>query len=317
MTSIISCIIPCYGSRNTIADVVNNLKSELEQRNNFEYEIILVNDASPDDVLNVIIPLAEDDPRIKVLDLAKNFGQHSAVMAGIRHACGDIFVFMDDDGQTPPSQIWKLIDTLDDTCDIVFGKYENKLHSRFRNFGSSINDYMARILIDKPNDLTLSSYFACKKFVACEIAFYEGCFPYLAGLLLRTTKRIKNVTVEHGERSEGVSGYTLRKLVSLWLNGFTAFSVKPLRVAGVVGFIVATLGFAYGVQIIVRRLFISPDIALGWSSTMAAMLFIGGMIMIMLGMIGEYVGRIYMNMNNAPQYVVRKKIGFEDHENVQ
>jgi len=146
------------------------------------------------------------------------------------------------------------------------------------------------------------------------MVMYRGCFPYLAGLVLRTTKRIKNVTIEHRERAEGVSGYTARKLFMLWLNGFTAFSVRPLRLAGVIGFIISAIGFVYGIFIILRRLLVAPDTSLGWSSTMAALLFIGGIIMIMLGMIGEYVGRIYMNMNNAPQYVVRERIGFDNDQ---
>ena len=311
---IISCIIPCYGSQNTITNVVESLRHEFSQRIEYEYEIILVNDASPDNVLDVITSLAKDDSHIKVLDLAKNFGQHAAIMAGMNHGQGDIFIFMDDDGQTPPSQMWKLIDAIDETCDVVFGRYESKRHSLWRNVGSRINDYMARILIGKPKDLMLSSYFACKSFVVQEIAMYRGCFPYLAGLVLRSTKCMKNVTIEHKERAEGVSGYTARKLLMLWLNGFTAFSVRPLRVAGVIGSVISATGFIYGIYIILRRLFIAPDTPLGWSSTMAALLFIGGVIMIMLGMIGEYVGRIYMNINNAPQYVIRERIGFDNDQ---
>jgi len=312
MKTMISCIIPCYGSQKTIAAVVDSLKAELSRRDNYDYEIILVNDASPDDVMDVIVSMTNADSHIKALDLSRNFGQHGAYMAGINHAQGDIFIFMDDDGQTPPSQLWKLIDALDNTCDVVFGKYESKKHSIWRNICSGINDYMAQVLIGKPKNLTISSYFAFKKFVAREIVLYKGCFPYLSGLVLRTTKRIKNIPVEHNDRTTGTSGYTLSKLLILWMNGFTAFSIKPLRMAGIMGFLVSAIGFIYGLVIIIRRLFITPYIPLGWSSSMAALLFVGGMIMIILGMIGEYVGRIYMNINNAPQYVVRERIGFED-----
>ena len=171
---------------------------------------------------------------------------------------------------------------------------------------------MAEILIDKPKDLKLSSYYACKKFVAEELRRYNGSFSYMHGLLLRSASRHKNVTVEHRERLTGQSGYTIRKLLALWLNGFTAFSVKPLRIATFVGFLTAITGFIYGFIVVIRRLFIVPYLPVGWSSTVAILLFIGGMLMVMLGMIGEYVGRIYLTINNSPQFVVRETIGFEE-----
>jgi len=311
MTTTISCVIPCYGSRDTIINVVDNLRCEFYSRKDYQYELVLVNDASPDNLLDILIELTKTDSNIKVVDLSRNFGQHSAIMAGINNAIGDIFVFLDDDGQTPPSQIWKLIDALDDSCDVVYGRYEIKHHSLLRNFGSSINDFMARLLIDKPKKLSLSSYFACKSFVVSELTMYKGCFPYLAGLVLRTTKRIKNVTVEHKVREHGVSGYNFRKLLTLWLNGFTAFSIKPLRIATVMGMIVASFGFFYGLFIIGRSLFFVSEAPMGWNSLMAVLLLIGGMIMIMLGMIGEYIGRIYMNINNSPLFVIRERYGFD------
>jgi len=307
----ISCIIPCYGSESTISQVIEELEITFENRQEDDYEIILVNDCSPDGVLQVLHELCKNSHKIKIVDLAKNFGQHNAIMAGVNHAVGSTYVFLDDDGQTPASEIWKLIDSLDDTCDVVFAEYSNKRHASWRNLGSKVNDYMAEVLIEKPKSLKLSSYCACKEFVADELRKYDGRYPYLSGLLLRSSKRIKNVPVEHRERSAGQSGYTMGKLINLWLNGFTAFSVKPLRIATFTGFSIAIFGFIYGVYVMLRRLIFSPDTPLGWSSTMAALLFIGGMIMLMLGLIGEYVGRTYININNSPQFVVREKIGFE------
>ena len=310
----ISCIIPCYGSEETIKFVVDELRQTFEMRSEDSYEIILVNDSSPDGVFQIIREICRNNAHVKAIDLAKNFGQHNAIMAGVKHAKGDIIVFMDDDGQTPANEIYSLIDALDDNCDVVFARYGNKRHSGWRNWGSRINDYMAEVLIGKPKKLSISSYCACKGFVADEIRKYNGKYPYLSGLLLRTAKRISNVSVTHRERETGRSGYTIGKLLSLWLNGFTAFSVKPLRIATALGFTTALVGFVYGLFVIFRRLFVSPDMSMGWSSTMAALLFIGGMIMLMLGLIGEYIGRIYININNSPQFVIRERIGFEGDE---
>ena len=310
----ISFIIPCYNSENTIGDVVNEITDAMKTLGIDIYEIILINDSSPDNVYKVICDICEKNTRVRGIDLAKNFGQHNALMAGINHAQYDIVVFLDDDGQTPACEVGKLISALGDDCDIVFAKYENKKHNFFRNFGSKINDFMAEILIGKPKNLSISSYVACKKFVIDEIKHYTGNCPYLSGLLIRTSNKIKNVPVNHRKREAGHSNYTLRKLLALWLNGFTAFSVKPLRVATIVGFLTAMTGFIYGIYIIIRWFF-RTDLFMGWSSTMAALLFIGGMIMVILGLMGEYIGRTYLNVNNAPQFVIRRRVGYENEDN--
>ena len=231
-------------------------------------------------------------------------------MAGFTYLTGDIVVCLDDDGQTPANEMFRLIDKLD-SFDLVFAEYKSKQHSGFRNFGSKVNDLMARWLLSKPKDLKIMSYFACKRYVVDEVLRYENPYPYMSGLLLRATKKVCNVEVDHRERAEGTSGYSLRKLLLLWINGFTSFSVKPLRFATFIGFITAAAGFLFGIYVIIHKIVV-PDSLLGWSSTMAVMLFLGGMIMLMLGMVGEYVGRIYLSINRSPQFVIRDKIGFED-----
>ena len=175
---------------------------------------------------------------------------------------------------------------------------------------------MAQWLIDKPKGLRIMSYFACKRYVIEDVKKYDNPYPYISGLLLRTTKRIGNVEIHHRERIEGKSGYTMKKLLLLWLNGFTAFSVKPLRIATITGALTAVAGFIYGLYIIINKL-VHPMTPLGYSSTMAVLLFLGGMIMLMLGLIGEYIGRIYISINNAPQYVIRKSVNTEDIDNAQ
>jgi len=306
----VSFIIPCYNSEDTIRSVVDEIEKTIETLDVEDYEIILVNDSSPDNVYNVICNISEENSKVRGIDLAKNFGQHAALMAGVKSAVNDIIVILDDDGQTPADEVGKLLDVLED-CDIVFARYDHKRHKAWRNLGSKINDLMAESLLGKPRNLSVTSYIACKRFVADEIRKYNGSYPYMYGLLFRSSGKMKNVLVSHRDRKSGHSNYTFKKLVSLWLNGFTSFSIKPLRIATIIGFLSAIAGAGYIVYVIVNWL-IRSGMPLGWSSMMAALLFIGGMIMIILGLIGEYVGRSYLNISNAPQYVVRERIGFED-----
>lgn len=308
----ISFVIPCYRSENTVGSVVDEIVGTVTGHGGYDYEIILINDNSPDRVIDTIKALSKANPRVKGLDLSRNFGQHSAIMAGFTYLTGDIVVCLDDDGQTPANEVFKLIDKLGD-FDLVFAEYKNKQHSGFRNFGSKVNDMMACWLLSKPKDLKIMSYFACRRYVVDEVLRYENPYPYMSGLLLRATKKVTNVEVNHRERVEGSSGYSLKKLLLLWINGFTSFSVKPLRFATFLGFITAAAGFLFGIYVIIHKIVV-PESLLGWSSTMAALLFLGGMIMLMLGMVGEYVGRIYLSINRAPQFVIRDRIGFEDEK---
>ena len=224
---------------------------------------------------------------------------------------GDYLVCMDDDGQTPASSIGDLIRGLEEGRDVVYAKYEHKHHNAFRNFGSRVNDWMLCFMLGKPKDLYISSFFAAKRFIVDEMLRYENAFPYVIGLVLRATKNIGNVVVEHHDRRAGESGYTLGKLFSLWFNGFTSFSEKPLRIATMAGVGCAALGFLYGLYTVIKKL-VNPLVPVGFSSLMAAIMFIGGMLMLMLGLIGEYVGRMYICMNNAPQYVIREIVKNED-----
>ena len=303
----LSFVIPCYNSQKTIGDVVEEIRNSVTEK---KYEIVLVNDGSKDNVYDVLCDLANNDKKIKVINLIKNFGQHSALLAGLKYCSGDIVICLDDDGQTPANEYYKLVEEIKKGKDVVFAKYNVKHHSLFRNFGSKVNDLMACSLLGKPRDLYLSSYFACTRTVVDEIIKYDNPFPYMAGLILRTTNNISNVVVNHRDRSSGDSGYTLSKLISLWMNGFTAFSIKPLRIATTIGFVFAILGFAYGILLIIRRLTNKIEI-MGYSSLMATMLFIGGLLMIMLGLIGEYIGRIYMCLSAHPQSVIKNTINID------
>lgn len=303
----ISFVIPCYRSQKTLAGVIHEVQETMATLNGYTYEIILVNDASPDDTFSEIRRLCKENDNIIGIDMAKNFGQHSALMAGFHEVSGEIVVCLDDDGQTPANEVGKLLDKINEGYDVVYAEYSNKKHSKFRNLGSHLNSVMTEHLLEKPKDLYISSYFAARKFIIDEILRYDNAYPYVTGLVLRTTRKICNVEVRHREREVGESGYSLSKLLGLWLNGFTSFSVKPLRLATFSGLFAAFLGLLFIIVTVIRRL-VDQSIPIGWSSTISIILLMGGMILFVLGIIGEYIGRIYICINHSPQYVIREKI---------
>ena len=305
----ISFIIPCYRSEKTLGIVVNEITDTMgRMADKYDYDIFLVNDSSPDGTAQVIEKLCEENSRIRGISFARNFGQHAALMAGFRYSDGDICVALDDDGQTPANQVDRLLNAIEEGADAVYARYDHKKHSGFRNFGSRVNDLMLCVMLSKPKDLFVSSYFAVKRFVVEDMIRYENSYPYVIGLVLRSTSKIVNVDIDHRDRMEGASGYTLKKLLGLWFNGFTAFSVKPLRIATFIGGFSAVVGLLYGLFVIIRRLFFPiPEQAMGFAALMSALVFFGGMILLMLGLIGEYIGRIYISMNNSPQYVIRDR----------
>ena len=309
----LSFVIPCYHSAATVGAVVEEIERTCEglpcgSGTDADYEIILVNDGSGDDTWEVIRSLAETHTEVVSIDLARNFGQHAALMAGLKETRGDIVVCLDDDGQTPADEAGKLIAAVEAGADAAYARYANKQHSLFRNFGSFLNEKMAAVMLGKPRDLTVSSYFAVRRFVVDEMLRYHGSYPYVIGLVLRSTDRIVNVDVTHRKRESGRSGYTLVKLIALWMNGFTAFSIKPLRIATLAGMLFALVGFLYGIYTIIKK-FVVPDVPVGFSALMSAIMFIGGMLMLMLGLIGEYLGRLYITQNSNPQYVIRERTG--------
>ena len=302
----LSFVIPCYRSENTIETVVQEIRDTVATRSGTDYEIVLVNDCSPDGVWQVIKRLAANDNHIKGICLAKNFGQHCALMAGYGQATGDYIISLDDDGQTPASESFKLVDKLDEGYDVVYGYYEHSAQHLFRRFGTWVNKKMAEAIIGQPKTLRTTSFFIMRKFIVDEIVRYPHPFAYISGLVFRATKNLGNVEVQHRRRIEGESGYTIAGLIGLWINGFTAFSVKPLRAATFIGVICALVGFVAGLYVVYQK-FLNPEIPVGYTSMLATLLFVGGMIMLLLGLIGEYVGRIYISINQSPQYVVRER----------
>lgn len=310
--TLLSFVIPCYRSEQTIEKVIDEIKSTVCEKPEYDYEIICVNDCSPDSVLEVLERLASGDNKIRVVNLVKNMGKHAAVLAGYSFAKGEYVVDLDDDLQSPTYELWKLLEPVEQgLCDYATARYEVKKESRIKRLGSDLNLRMAQFLLDKPKGLRFENFNVMRSFVCKEMVKYNKPYPYIEGLVLRTTNRVMAVPMEQRSRGDdNGSGFTLKKSISLVLNGMTAFSVKPLRIGTVMGAILSAVGFVFGIIVIVRRL-LNPEVAIGWSSLMSVVLFSAGLILIMLGLIGEYVGRIYICLNESPQYVIRNTINIE------
>jgi len=310
---LISFVIPCYRSEKTLPQVVGTIQETLKTRKDFDSEIILVNDASPDDTWGTIKSLCSSYDNVKGINLAKNCGQQAAIMAGLRHTKGDLVAVSDDDGQTPIETVFEFYDCMEEGgYDVVCADYQDRgRRSLFRRLGSWADNTMMRMAVDRPEDIRLSVYFLAKRFVVDEIIKYNNAYPHMEGLLLRTTLNIGNVKVDQKERASGSSGYNFKKLLSTWVNGLTTFSIKPLRLAVILGMLMALAGFIIIVALVVVKI-AGPEMEHGWTSLVATNILIGGMIMMILGVIGEYVGRIYLCLNQNPQYVVKEIIDDEE-----
>jgi glycosyltransferase involved in cell wall biosynthesis len=300
----ISIVIPVYNGESSIVGLFDELRKHLKGR---LFQVVLVNDCSPDNSHQVCLSLQKDNPEIiTYVELARNFGEHSAVLAGLHQVKGDCAIIMDDDFQNPPHTVLSLVNKMEASeADVVYSYYQKKKHHWFRNLGSQFNDFVACALLKKPKDLYLSSFKCINRFLIDEIIKYDGPYPYLDGLVLRSTKRIAKVEVDHADRGEGESGYTLKKLVRLWLNMFINFSVLPLRMCTYLGLVI-NLGALVFSLITFYEKSVNPSMPLGWASLMIAVMLFSGVQLLMLGLIGEYVGSLFMTINKTPQFIVRQ-----------
>lgn len=310
---LLSFVIPCYRSEKTIEKVIDEIIQTVAQKPGYDYEIIAVNDCSPDNVIEVLKKLAKENKKIKVISFAKNMGKHAAVIAGYSFVNGDFVIDLDDDFQSPIYELWKLLEPVEaDECDYATALYMKKKESWFKRMGSNLNVYMGHVMLGKPKELRFENFSVMKVFVAKEVVKYKNPYPYLEGLVLRVTNRIKQVPMEERNRGDdNVSGFTIKKSIALLANGLTAFSVKPLRVATIMGILFAIIGFVYGLIVIIQKI-IHPEIPAGYSSILAVLLLSSGLIMLMLGVIGEYLGRVYICINNSPQYTIRETINIDN-----
>jgi undecaprenyl-phosphate 4-deoxy-4-formamido-L-arabinose transferase len=300
----ISVVIPVYGSARILPALAERLQAALSTCTpQGGFEVILVHDHGPDNAWQVIQQLGQTRPWLKGVNLRRNAGQHNAVMAGFAHASGRFVITMDDDLQHDPDDIPRIIDSLRAGADLCYVQFESRRHALWKRAGSAFNDVVASILLNKPRDLYLSPFRGMRREICQAALEYRGPFVYVDGLLLQTTSNYTMITARHHERQDGASGYSLRKSISLWLQMATSFSIVPLRLVSLAGVAASALSFVFALGVIVRKL-ADPDMAVGWPSLIVAILFMGGLQLLALGAIGEYVGRILLNVNNRPQYVV-------------
>jgi glycosyltransferase involved in cell wall biosynthesis len=308
----ISFVIACYNSENTLKSVVDEIVYILE-KDKINFEVILVNDGSKDKTMQVINMLCDVNPKIIGVELSKNFGQHNAMMAGFSFTKGDLIFYSDDDGQCPVDEYKSFIDKIDEGYDMVFAQYSNQKRSFLNSIGAKVNNRMLKFIFNKPLDLNFGNFWVSKKYVIEEALKCNNPRIHLGGLFLTITSNMANASCEKRNRLSGDSNYSFFKLVMIWLNALTAFSISPLRLASITGVIIALLGMISMIYLIVFKL-LYGNILVGYSSLMSVLLFIGGMLMIMIGIVGEYIGRLSSNLNSLPQYVIKKKINITNEE---
>jgi glycosyltransferase involved in cell wall biosynthesis len=303
----LSLVIPVYNGARTIGGLVDQA---MKIFGSTSFEVVLVNDGSEDDSEKVCSELAAKFPQnVVFVHLSRNFGEHSAVLAGFTQSRGRYLAVLDDDGQNPPAEVVRMLDELKrKKYDVVYGHYIEKKHSWFRNLGSRFNDRIATLMLHKPKDLYLSSFKVMNRFLANEIIKYRGPYPYADGLIYRVTRNIGQIPVEHRASLGGSSRYNLRRLIRLWLNMFLNFSIKPLRLSIYVGLLTSCLSIVALVAIVIDRIWITPNVTLGIPTVLGTIVLLAGIQLMILGLVGEYLGRLYLDQTGTPQYVVRYAI---------
>jgi undecaprenyl-phosphate 4-deoxy-4-formamido-L-arabinose transferase len=306
MTSL-SVVIPVYNAEKTIADLCRTLMTTLA--GDYRLEIVLINDCSDDGTDAICKALQAEHPQtIAYARLSRNFGEHNAVMAGLNQARGDYIVIMDDDFQNPPEEVPRLVAEIQKGFDVVYCDYPEKKDGFFRNLGSYLNGSMARVILDKPANLYLSSFKAMNRFLVNEVITYKNPRPYLDAIILRITRSIGTIEVRHDQRRAGSSGYTFRKLVALWGDMIVSYSLIPLRVVAILGVILTLLGCYSMAEMLIQNLNPSLHDPSDLEELTSVTMFFRGFQLFATGIVGEYVGRIYLKLNQEPQYIIREKL---------
>ena len=308
----VSIVVPVFNGEKTIFPLVEDIMAEVGLVFR-EVEVILVNDGSVDGSIQEMLRCRDLQPDlVKCINLTRNFGEHNAVMCGLHYVTGDCVAIIDDDRQNAPKDIVRLVRRLEEGFDVVYSYYADKQHSLFRNLGSKFNNWVATYTLGKPEDLYLSSFKVMRTFLAKKIIEYEGPFPYVDGLILQVTRSIGKELCSHSKRVIGRSNYGLLKLVRVWLSMYTGFSIIPLKIITVLGwlmsFIALALALLFAVSWHTGGLFLEREIPPGWASLIVCITFFTGIQLCVLGMLGEYVGRLFLHGNRMPQFVVRDEV---------
>jgi len=299
----LSLIIPIYASEKSISSLLKRL-----ERLNFDinWEIIFVEDGSPDNSFQTILNLLKKSPlNAKLIRHNRNYGEHQAVLTGYRHSNGNYVINLDDDLQNPPEEAIKLFDwAIHKDLDVVYGEYEEDMHSEWRNIGSKFAHVTAHIFLDLPSQCGLSSFRCLRGSIAKKVANYSGPYPYIDGLIGQISQSIESIKVKHDKRNVGESGYNLRRLIRLWINILTSFSLMPLRLSSLLGALFAFAGMI-GIIIVILETVIKGVTVSGWASVLSSILLFGGIQCLLLGLVGEYLGRIYLTVSGKPQSSIR------------
>ena len=299
----VSVVIPVYNSASILKELCKQVNSELLY---IDFELILVNDGSVDESWSVIEKIAKEFSTVKGISLAKNFGQDNAIMAGLGLSCGNYVVIMDDDLQHSPSDIPILLEKIKDDWDVCYADFSDNLHQAWwKNIGSILNSKQANFFIKKPRHIYLSPFKIVNRMVVDSLLEYKGTYPYIDGLIFQITNLVSQVKVKHFNRYSGKGNYNLRRSISVFFKHTTGFSIIPLRIVSLIGLLLSVLGFSLGLYYIYTYYIYGTTVE-GWTSIIAMQLFIGGAILLSLGVIGEYVGRSYMAINRKPQFAIRK-----------
>lgn len=303
---LVTVVIPCYNSEMSLRSVVELTQAEFDALEGYECEFVLVNDNSKDSTFEVIKGLAHDYANVHGVSLMRNFGQHNAMMCAMHYASGDYVLGMDDDLQCHPSQIPLIIKKAEEGYDIVYGVYRTPPNGPIKNFTSWLNRVTSRKLLGRPKGMRASNFWLITSAIKDQVICYTNYNPNLDALFTRMTTNIGNVEIESHAREYGSSGYSLAKLAKLWLSYFN-YTVLPLRAVSCIGVITSVIGFAAGAVTLIRKL-VTPDITVGWASLTCILLFFFGLLLLTLGVIGEYLGNIVLSINSSPQYIVREKV---------
>lgn len=307
---LISFVIPCYYSEDTIGKEVLAVMEQFEQREGYECEFVLVNDGSTDGTFDVIRSLCDKYPNVKGINLMRGFGQHNAQMAGLNYATGQYIMGMDDDMQTHPSQVFKLIETIEQGgYDVVYGTYPHSKNSFFKTLSSRFNRMTSKILLDMPKEIVATNFWIITSDVRDQVIKYSSFNPVLDAIFYQVTHNFGSVEVEHHKRESGKSGYTFRKLVRLWLS-YWNYSVVPLRISFLIGSASATFGLLVTIWLIYKKV-TDPEIPMGWASTLCLMTLLFGAVLMVLGVVGEYLGKAILILNKTPQFIVRESLNLD------